>query len=114
MLSVLADLPAVRHEELLAHRNRLVLVRRTHGVVPPIDESEVSHARGYLYDLILAPVLAHIGEHFVGDAVGNRSGGEREIERDALRFGEERARAVLPDGCKPALFDPEMQRSARR
>src|SRR6266849_9439321 len=75
---VLADLPAVRSEIFLAGCDRLRLERRSHGVVPAVEEAEVRDHRGDLDDLILRPMLVHLGEHLVGYVVRDGGRGERE------------------------------------
>src|SRR3990167_1374881 len=91
-----ASLPAVGSEVLLAQRERLVLERRRKSVVPTVEEPELRDHRDDLDDLPVAPVLAQLREHLVGDLVRHAARGERHIERDAFGLGVERARAVFP------------------
>src|SRR5207245_6842687 len=99
-------------EEFRADCRRLLLERRAQGVVPTVQEAEGRDHRDDLDDLRLAPMLAHLGKHLVGDAVWHRRGGDGEVERDALGFAEEATRAEIPDGGELLLLDAEMQRAA--
>ena len=60
--TMLAGRPAALGEKLLAVGHRLVLQRRAHGVVPPVEEAEHGDGGDDLDDLLLAPVLAQLFE----------------------------------------------------
>ena len=102
---VLADAPAVRRDVLLGDGRRFVFERRRHRVVEAVHESEKGDERGDLDDRTFGPVALHLLKELVGDFVRLRAGGNREIERDAFRFREERTRLVFPDFGELLLVD---------
>lgn len=106
---MLASLPAVGNEVFLPQCERLVLKRRRKGIVPAVEESEL---RDHRDDLPIAPVLAQLSEHLVGDPVRHVAGGKCHVERDALSLGVEWARAVFPHRIELDVVDPRAARGS--
>src|SRR5919201_897955 len=111
---VLARAPTVPRQILVADRDRFVLERGGERVVPPVEKTEQRDHADDLDDLLLAPVLAQLGEHVVGDLVRHRRRSNSKVERRALGCAEQRARLVVPDRSKLLVLDAEMQGTARR
>src|ERR1051326_3921732 len=61
--AVLSYLPAAARKIFLSNRDRLVLERRGHRVVPAVEESEQRYHAHDFDDLLFAPVIAQFGEH---------------------------------------------------
>ena len=100
-----------RARDISRHFNRLVLEWRGHGVVPAIEETEQRDHADDFNDLFFAPVLAQLGEHFVGDRIGHRGRRDCKIERGPLGSAVERARLILPHCGELLVLHPKMKRT---
>ena len=103
---MLANLPAVGREVLLAYRECFILEGRCKSVVPTVEEPELRDYLDDLDDLAVALMLAQLREHLVGDPIRHAGRGERHVERDALGLGVERARAVFTHRLQLGVVDP--------
>ena len=97
-------------EKFFTHLDRLLLEGGRHRVVPAIEKAEQRDDTDDFNDLALRPVPLQLREGIVGDGIGLRSRLDRKVERDALRLGIERVRAVLSDRGKLFLVNPEPER----
>src|SRR5262245_28400600 len=59
---VLAGVPTMRRQVLLAELQRPVLERRRKRVVPPVEEAEHGHHADDYHHLLVAPLLAQLHE----------------------------------------------------
>ena len=93
---------------------RIVLQRRGKCVIPAIEEAEHRDHPHDLDHLVIAPMLAKLHKHFVGDGVGNATSGNCHVKGRALGRREQGTRLVAPHRRKFLIIYAELMRALNR